>query len=87
MGKLESTPNLVAEALSETRQLQRRPCTVHTEAERVPALAGDIFAVIANRDISEGAAERVFNKHGIRIAAITIGRHRRNQCSYCKDAD
>ena len=59
-------------------------CSVTVALRTHADLADEIRAVIRDRDISGGSAERAFQAHGVDITKITVERHRRNQCATCR---
>ena len=59
-------------------------CSVTFATRTRPELADEIAAVIRDRTISGGSAERAFQTNGIDITKITVERHRRNECGTCR---
>ena len=59
-------------------------CSVIKAMRLHPDHADDIAAVIRDREISGGSADRTFAAYGIDVTKITVERHRRGQCATCR---
>ena len=73
--------------LEEARLLPKKPgpkCDVQKALESRPDLSAEIIELIQADDVKHSTAMRILEKRQIFVAQSTIGRHRANNCVYCK---
>lgn len=76
---------LVDEATA--RHVESRPgktCSVRKACADHPGMAGEIVELVNAHHVATRIASQTFTAHGITIGAQTIGRHRRNDCAWCR---